>query len=200
MTTEIAVREGGSIAATVREFGAHMEPNGLTLLKDEVTPEKLEGLFLFLGRSHELIRWAIGDAIFQGDAIFGEAVWQYQEILGLSTESKRQYERVAGAIQLRRRRSELTWSHHRAVYAMEPADQDAWLQRAVDERWTKAELEDAIKQARGVVEKPRRPYVMEQVCDAAEHVWDAVPLDEGEIPDWLRPPLQELKDALGVEE
>jgi hypothetical protein len=200
---EVAVQEPAgvvSIREAVREFGAELRPNGLTLLKDEVTAPKVEALFAFLGATHESLRWAIGDALFQGEAIFGDDVWQFQEILNISIEQRRQYLRVAGDVPAQRRRTELTWSHHRSVAPLDSGEQVEWLQRAVDERWTKAELEDAIKQAKGVKEPTRRSYVVEAVCDAAEHIWDAA--ERAEDGSYLVPgeTMEELAAALGVME
>lgn len=186
-----------ALIADIRALGGDPLPNGLVLPND-ITPEQFEAMAFKIGMWHEAIKWWIGDLEFQGEAVFGEAVYQYLETLNISNESKRQYLRVAGDVPLQRRRTELSWSHHRAVAPLAPDDQIEWLQRAVESRWTKQELEAQIKEWRGIPEKPRRPYVMEQVCDAAQHIWDAVPSEDEEIPDWLRPPLEELADALGV--
>lgn len=204
MSTEVAVHgdfaahKDDSVVADVRKHGAIMTINGLTLLTDEITPEKFEALLWYLVTLRESIYWSLGDGWFQAEALWGEEVYQYMEIMRISAESIRQYIRVAGDVPQRRRRIELSWSHHREVAPLHDEwEQVVCLQYAVENRWTKQELAAAIKEAKGIPEKPRRPYVMEQVCDAAQHIWDAVPLDEDAIPDWLRPPLEELADALG---
>lgn len=195
---ELDVRQDVSIVDNVRELGAELLPNGLILNRD-ITPEQFEALMWYLALMHESLRWAIGDGEFQGETIFGDDVYQYLEITGMSKESQRQYFRVAGDVPLERRRTELTWSHHRAVAPLDADDQVMWLQRAVENRWTKQELEAHIREWRGISEKPRRPYVVEQVCDAAEHIWDAaVQVNDGGF--WQVPneAMNELSDALGV--
>lgn len=52
--------------------------------------------------------------------------------------------KVARAVPLERRRFELSWSHHVAVADLPAQAQSAWLGRAVDARWTVAELAVAI--------------------------------------------------------
>lgn len=189
-----------ALLAEVEATGALTEL-GLVLPRD-ITPARYEAMGVLFGRADGMLKWAVGDWLFQGEAIWGEEVYQLQESLGLSVGQRLQYVRVSGDVPISRRRVELTWSHHRSVAPLPPEEQELWLQRAIDERWTKVELEAALKEARGEVEKPRRPYVVEQVCDAAEHIWDAAQ-EAGRkepIPVWLDGPLQELADALGVVE
>lgn len=94
-----------------------------------------------LGDFHDTWQWAIGDFIIGCEQLFGQAAYQIIESLRISEESRAQYVRVAQSITPERRRSELTWSHHRSVYALEPPEQDAWLERAVENQWSKRELE-----------------------------------------------------------
>lgn len=187
-----------SIVDDIRRLGGEALPNGL-ILSPDITPEQFEAMAWTIGTWHEAIRWWIGDLEFHGEAKFGEDVYQYLETLGISPESKRQYLRVSGDVPLRRRRTELSWSHHREVAPLHDEwEQAVCLQYAVENRWTKQELAAAIREAKGVpLPPPPRPYVMEQVCDAAENIWDAAQAAGEDIPDWLRPPLEELSDALG---
>jgi hypothetical protein len=133
----------GSSLAELASSGALSE-TGLNL-PGTITREEYESLGSVLGRIQESMRWAIGDYILRGEELFGEDAFQLSESLGISVESRQQYVRVAQAIEPVRRRGELTWSHHRAVYAMEPEDQDRWLDEAVENGWTRGEMDARMR-------------------------------------------------------
>jgi len=63
--------------------------------------------------------------------------WEYQTLRDAAW--------VAGRVEMSRRRDNLTWSHHREVAALDPDDQDGWLDRAEAEGWSRNELRRAIK-------------------------------------------------------
>lgn len=157
------------------ESTGNLSPAGL-ILPPDITPERYEAIGTLLHQWGEGWKWAVGDWLIQGSGIFGEAFYQYSEVLNLSVRQRQQYMQVAERIPpgKRRRVPELRWSHHRAVCMLEPEEADTWLQRAIDERWTKTELEDAVKDR-----VPTPPplafqptgYVVERVLSAAEQVW-----------------------------
>jgi len=98
-----------------------------------------------LGRFHEAVRFAIGDAILIGEKLYGEEVYQALEQLHLSEDGRREYLRVSERVPRSRRRRDLSWSHHRAVAALEPAAQKEWLKRASEEGMSHAEMRDALR-------------------------------------------------------
>ena len=55
---------------------------------------------------------------------------------------------VAKRIEFWRRRQNLSWSHHREVAPLEPAEQDEWLDKAEQEGWAVHTLRQAIKESR----------------------------------------------------
>jgi len=173
---------------------------GLTLPTD-ITQDRYEAMGVLLGRVHETMKWAVGDWLFQGEALWGEDVYQLQESLGLSVPQRLQYVRVSGDVPLQRRVKGLTWSHHRSVAPLEAKQQTEWLQKALANKWTKQELEAELKIARdGKDSSPAaRRYVVEAVCDAAEHIWDAA--ERSEDGTYLVPgeAMQELANALGID-
>jgi len=115
-------------------------------LKDPHLPfEDFEHICWVLGRFHEAVRFAIGDAIIQGEALYGEVAYQAFEALHLSEEGQREYVRVADRVPQARRRKDLSWSHHRAVAALEPPAQKEWLKRASVEGLSHHALRDALR-------------------------------------------------------
>jgi len=168
-----------------------LSPVGLNLAKMNLTRDEYEVLGFVLGGMHETLKWAIGDYLIEGERRYGEEAYQLQEALGISEESRRQYVRVAEAIPMPRRHSELTWSHHRAVAALDPTEQDEWLRRAENEGWSKAAL-DAHRNP----ENGKTQVVVEEVIRAANEVVDTAHHDGLGylVPDL---PVDHLREALG---
>ena len=166
---------------------------GLNLAHMELTRDEYETLGYVLGGMHETLKWAIGDYLIEGERRYGQEAYQLQESLGISEESRRQYVRVAEAIPMSRRHPELTWSHHRAVSALEPAEQDMWLEQAEAHHWSKAELE-AHRHPEGTTQ-----VVVNEVIRAANGVVDNAQANgTGYI--LPAPPIDELREALGRSE
>jgi hypothetical protein len=132
------------------------------------------------------MKWAIGDWLLAGEMIFPDEAAQLSEALRLSPAQRLQYIRVAQDVPLDRRLQGLTWSHHRAVAPLAEKDQRYWLQQALDNQWSKQELEEQIrahkatgKQVDVKAHTRGAPQVMEEVVRAAEKVYeDAEIVDE----------------------
>jgi len=118
---------------------------GLKLTDPDLPYERFEDLCYMLGALHEAVRFAIGDAIIQGEALYGETAYQAFERFQLSEEAMKEYVRVAQRVPRSRRRKGLSWSHHRAVAALPPTDQREWLARAVDESLSHHQLRSSLR-------------------------------------------------------
>ena len=110
-----------------------------------LTEEQYEQLGTILGEMYKTSQWAIGDYIIAGVRLFGDDAYQLAESLGIGPDSRAQYMWVAESVEPERRRPELSWSHHRSVAAMEPAEQSRWLAQAVENRWTRGELDARMR-------------------------------------------------------
>lgn len=164
---------------------------GLNLARMDLTREDYEALGFMLGSMHETLKWAIGDYLLEGERRYGQEAYQLQEALGISEESRRQYVRVAEAIPMSRRHPELTWSHHRAVSALEPSEQDEWLRRAEESGWSKADLE-----AHRHPEKEKTQVVVDEVIRAGNEVVDTAEMN-GKGYNVPAAPVDGLREALG---
>ena len=118
---------------------------GLSLKDPNLAYEDFEHICSVLGTLHTTIKFAIGDAIIQGESLFGEAAYQAFERFQLSEEAMRDYVRVAARVPRARRRKGLSWSHHRAVAALEAPAQKEWLKRATEEGMSHHALRDALR-------------------------------------------------------
>lgn len=106
----------------------------------------------FIGRAEKAVQWWMGDWWRYGEHAYGERAaqaigtdWSYQTWKDAGW--------VAGAIERSRRRDLLSWSHHREVAALPPAEQDIYLDRAIEADWNRNELRAAVK--RGAVHAGR---------------------------------------------
>jgi hypothetical protein len=141
-----AVKEPGGIAllAELERNGAISEV-GLHLTDPNLSYETYEAIGFLLGRMHQSLRFAIGDWLVLGEALFPTLVYQAAEALGMSEDGMREYLRVSERVPRSTRRKSLSWSHHRAVAALEPKAQKEWLKRAADERLSHHQLRDALR-------------------------------------------------------
>lgn len=195
--TEMAENPGSSLA-NLEESGA-IDVLGLKL------PANMELKFVkaignMIGYYHDALQWAVGDYLNFIEQYWPEEASQLSESLGISEESRMQYQRVAKAIPRADRRKELSWSHHRFI-AGKP-DHSEWLDRAVESRWTKRELEANYAEAHAAAGLPAisKSYVLERVADAAEKVFAASVLSDTK-PDTIEVPLAEwelLTEAFGL--
>jgi hypothetical protein len=112
--------------------------------------ETYEALGVLLGKVGSAVKWWIGDFLVIGEALYGERAAQASEALSLSAEGRQECLRVALAIPRSRRRSALSWWHHRQLAAkwITPSQREELLERAERERLTTRELEAIIRELR----------------------------------------------------
>jgi len=98
-----------------------------------------------LARVDRAYRWWVGDWLNYGDAEYGETYTNALVTTGLDYSSLDACKLVAEQIEFVRRRTNLSWSHHREVAGLAPDEQDEWLERAEANSWTVKELRAWIK-------------------------------------------------------
>ncbi len=134
-----------ALLAELEKAGAISEV-GLQLARPDLRYDEYEALCLWLGRAHEAVRFAIGDAIIQGEQRFGEKAYQAIELIRLSERGRLEYVRVSEKVPHSLRRPDLSWSHHRAVAALPPPEQKRWLREASEKRLSHHELREALRE------------------------------------------------------
>lgn len=125
-----------------------------------------------LGRMGRGIGWWIGDWLRFGNATYGERYAPVARMTGYDRQSLMNMVYVASSVEPARRREELSWSHHAEIAALEPAEQDAWLDRAVRDRLSVRCLREAIRnerraataEQRSAERRPARDDVADVVC------------------------------------
>jgi hypothetical protein len=101
-----------------------------------------------LGTVGRCIQWLIGDWIAWGNERFGERYSRASKITGYDTQTLMNMVYVASRFSLSRRRENLSWSHHEALAAVGAEEQEEWLDRAADHRWSVSDLRMMVRMSR----------------------------------------------------
>lgn len=163
--SELAVRDDAAWALAVQlSRNGALRPTGLYLSDPNLTYDTYEALGFMLGRMHQSLRFAIGDWLLFGEERFPGVHAQAAEALGLSEEGMQEYLRVSQKVPRSIRHKALSWSHHRAVAALEYPEQRAWLRRAEDERMSHHQLRDALRESGGGSPEDPPPASSRSIC------------------------------------
>jgi hypothetical protein len=102
----------------------------------------------FLGTMARSGQWGLGDWIRYGEARFGERYSKAARITGYDVQTLRNMVYVASRFEISRRRDNLSWSHHEAVAALGPSEQDSWLAIAQERRLSVTDLRTELRSTR----------------------------------------------------
>jgi N6-adenosine-specific RNA methylase IME4 len=114
-------------------------------LPENLSFEDWERTGALLGRIGRACQWWIGDWLNFGERKYGEKYSQAMEATGYEYSTLNSFRYVAQQIELVRRRTSLSWSHHETVAALDPPEQDDWLEKAAAEGWSVSELRRQLK-------------------------------------------------------
>ncbi len=161
------------------EEGGAVTPVSLTITRPDLPIEQWQDIGRFLGTIDRASRWWVGDWLLLGEALYGEEASQGVE----ATQSDRysEAERVTGLdhgthmnvastcnrVPVENRRPELGFWLHTEVAALEPELQREWLQRAVEEGWTRSQLRAEL---RAPAEEDEAETAPEDAAPEGEHV------------------------------
>lgn len=96
-------------------------------------------------------QWWIGDWIRYGVAQWGEKYAEAARITGYDTGTLRNMAWVASQFDLSLRNDELSWSHHALLAPLSTGEKKAWLNRAVADRFSVADLRAELRGRRAAV-------------------------------------------------
>jgi hypothetical protein len=94
------------------------------------------------------IQWLMGDWIAYGNQKFGERYARASKISGYDPQTLMNMVYVATRFAVSRRRENLSWSHHEALAALDPEEQDRWLDQAALHRWSVSDLRTMLRVSR----------------------------------------------------
>ncbi|HST16902.1 MAG TPA: LmbU family transcriptional regulator [Gaiellaceae bacterium] len=155
-------------------------------LSPELTFERWQAIGRRVAGIAEASTWWLADWAAYGESSYGEKYRPAVEATGIGYQTLRNYAWVAGRFDPSRRRDKLSFAHHAEVAALSVAEQDAWLERAEADGWSRNELRDRLRAEResaanGVVEHLR----LDVPVDQAERWRSAAESDGVGLPEWL---------------
>jgi hypothetical protein len=187
MSTALDVRTtlGDRVDATPTSLDLHLE-RALTI-------EEWSEIGRRLGRIGNSALWWIGDWLRVGEKAYGSTYEEAEAITGYPYQTLADAAWVSGKVDFSDRSEKLSWTHHRAVAALDPETQRAWLARAATEGLSVADLKEQIRGSRSL---PARDATLEQLrltapVDRAER-WKAAAERQGlEFGEWAANVLDE---------
>lgn len=142
----------------LEQAGAIVTQTSLKLSRPrELTWNQYERLGSFLGQLGQAYCWWVGDFLLYGEDIFGEEFAQIEASLPHSHHTMENYRSVAKHIPPERRRPGLSFGVHETVAYLEPAEREAWLNRAEVEGWKRDSLREAIRESKALPSGEDRP-------------------------------------------
>ncbi|WP_235031719.1 LmbU family transcriptional regulator [Actinacidiphila yanglinensis] len=126
--------------------------------------------------------WWLADWLIFGETAYG---WRrYREAIertGLEYQTLRNYAWVARRFEHHRRRDGLSFAHHAEVTPLSPPEQDYWLRRAEQQKWSRNELRRAVRA--GLAEQSRAAGVPASAGGGRrEAAGPAGPEGDGQLP------------------
>lgn len=127
-------------------------------------------------------QWWVADWMLYGSGRWGEKYVLAAKITGYDSQTLRNMAYVARSVDLSRRRDNLSWSHHAEVSALDPDEQDEWLELASLQGMSVSDLRVALRGARrgdrsGSEDSPvPEPRSSQVTCPHCHQQFD-IPLD-----------------------
>jgi len=89
--------------------------------------------------------WCLGDWLVYGQAAFKGRYRDALEQTSLDYQTLRNYAWVARRFPVSRRRDNLSFGHHAETAALPEPEQDYWLRKAADQRWSRNQLRQEVR-------------------------------------------------------
>jgi hypothetical protein len=123
-------------------------------LPEDFSYEACEMLLWKLADRRKKTMWQIAETLVFMERRYGQTYTQAALITGLTERTLTNYASTAHRVPRERRRPELGFSHHEEVASLEPEDQDVWLDKAVVNKWNRAELRAQLYPIKGNIVTP----------------------------------------------
>lgn len=150
------------------QFGrVQLTPTELVLPDDLTEDEWFDIGYALLG-IQSAIAWWLGDWLKDSDNRWQRSYAELAAQFEFEVQTAYDYASIARRVPRSVRRAELSFTHHRAVRALDTGDQEYWLDQAVIHQWSVADLRGAIKESRHGPDDPLTPL------DEARRVLDRV--------------------------
>lgn len=139
-------------------------------LTEEMTFDTWEALGAWLQTVDGCIHWWIGDWLNWGEARYGERYAQALSATGWSLSTLEVYAWVCKRVPVGNRRTDLSFSHHKAVAHLPPSSQQELLARAAagDDDGGEWTCERLTREVRSLVTGTRAVWVLVEASDPAD--------------------------------
>lgn len=137
--------------------------------------------------------WWVGDWLLFGQRRYSDRYERAIRRTGFDYQTLRNYAWVASRFDATRRQEGLSFSHHAEVAALEPDEQDAWLHRALVNRWSRNALRAELRKERERAgEAPLRSAIRLEVPPQRRALWEAAAEASGcDLDEWIETNLDE---------
>jgi hypothetical protein len=151
------------------------------ILNPGIPYEQWQGILENLYALESGVQWWIGDALNYGEKSYGETYTQAMETTKLAYDTLAQYKWVASEYQFCDR-SQLSWTHHMRVAAIEPKRRAGILKKALKEQWSVSDMKEYVSgsnEVAHVAENSGMPewYTPAEFIKAAREVLGVIDLD-----------------------
>jgi len=151
--------ERGASESFLAEYGIKLDETHLELPPD-LDFEDFTSVCARLNRFSRAMPWYIGDALLHGERAYGDAYYQASAEFDMRPETLMNYVSICRWVPPEVRRADLGFTHHAPIAKLrksgrkrsDPAVPDVktqryWLELAVEKRWNRDELREAIAAA-----------------------------------------------------
>jgi hypothetical protein len=130
-------------------FNFQLTRTGLRPLRETKPPSRQDWELLgdYLSWMEGSLEWLIGDWVTYGESHFADKAAQVIDATGWDLNTVKQKARVSQQVPPARRDPDLTWSHHREVADLKPAEQEKALAKAKREEMSVAELRHHLRKS-----------------------------------------------------
>ncbi len=130
--------------------------------------------------------WWLADWAAFGEHRYGERYREAVAITGLGYQTLRNYAWVARRFEVSRRRDSLSFAHHAEIAALPAGEQDAWLDRAEANQWSRNDLRARLRATEPSDEESRLERLRLEVSHARAERWRNAAQSGGlELPEWI---------------
>jgi hypothetical protein len=93
-------------------------------------------------------RWWLGDWLRYGATRYGTKYTAAVRVTGYDRQTLMNLVYVATRFEISRRRENLSWSHHAELAAVDPQEQEHWLDRAITDKFSVRDLREELTSVR----------------------------------------------------
>lgn len=142
--------------------------------------------------------WWLGDWLNYGEKTFPD---RYQRAIAgtsLNYQTLRNYAWVARRFPMHRRRDRVSFQHHAELASLPPDEQDEWLDRVEQHRWSRNQLRQQLRnRCVGARERPQETPVTLRIDHSREERWlQAAGESRRSLHEWMTMVLDQVADLL----